>query len=443
MTMAETLLDVSSVFETGGIDLEQVRDLESYLYSSERARHELEAAVDEVAERAGDAKEDDRDLTLKVAIAMQLLGRHEEAVAWFGPAREGKEKRYHAAQSLAATGQFDQALTELDRAEARGWDKMEVDLFRATVSGKAGDFKTAQSALDRWADQAADDPDWHYHCGELLERRGELEDAFEAYDRAVELQPDHPEANFRLGFLSDLHGEEETAKEYYVACLGTGAVHVNALLNLAVIHEDRGRYEEARKCLRRVLASFPNHPRARLYSKDVESSKTMYYDEDQERRLDRRNQILETPITDFELSVRARHCLTKMNIATLGDLLRISEPELLAYKNFGETSLNEIKTMLTQKGLRLGQAAEQPPAEPEEEEEPAGDQLLLRKPAAELELSVRARKCLQRLDIQTVGDLTSRTESELLGVKNFGLTSLNEIKQRLTEEGLCLRKPDR
>jgi len=38
-----------------------------------------------------------------------------------------------------------------------------------------------------------------------------------------------------------------------------------------------------------------------------------------------------------------------MNINTLGDLLRISEAELLAYKNFGETSLNEIKVMLKQK----------------------------------------------------------------------------------------------
>ena len=62
--------------------------------------------------------------------------------------------------------------------------------------------------------------------------------------------------------------------------------------------------------------------------------------------------------TDFELSVRARNCLKKMQIRTLGDLLRISEAELLSYKNFGETSLTEIKTMLASKGLRLGQGLE-------------------------------------------------------------------------------------
>ena len=53
---------------------------------------------------------------------------------------------------------------------------------------------------------------------------------------------------------------------------------------------------------------------------------------------------------------------------------------------------------------------------------------------------MRSRKCLQRLNIETLGDLTSRTEAELLGAKNFGQTSLNEVKQRLTEYGLNLRQ---
>ena len=56
--------------------------------------------------------------------------------------------------------------------------------------------------------------------------------------------------------------------------------------------------------------------------------------------------------------MRARNCLKKMEIRTLGDLLKVSENELLSYKNFGETSLVEIKHMLTARGLRLGQGAE-------------------------------------------------------------------------------------
>src|SRR5205823_7914734 len=71
------------------------------------------------------------------------------------------------------------------------------------------------------------------------------------------------------------------------------------------------------------------------------------------------SQVLEIPVTDFELSVRSRNCLKKMNIRTLGDLTRVTEQQLLSSKNFGETSLLEIKEMMTTKGLRLGQSLEE------------------------------------------------------------------------------------
>ena len=65
---------------------------------------------------------------------------------------------------------------------------------------------------------------------------------------------------------------------------------------------------------------------------------------------------------------------------------------------------------------------------------------VLGKSVADLELSVRSRKALQRLNINSLGELASRTEAELLGCKNFGQTSLNEIKQQLASFGLGLRK---
>jgi DNA-directed RNA polymerase subunit alpha len=154
--------------------------------------------------------------------------------------------------------------------------------------------------------------------------------------------------------------------------------------------------------------------------------------------------VLEIPITDFELSVRSRNCLKKMNIHTLGDLLRVSETELLGYKNFGETSLNEIRAVLAQKGLRLGQAAEEERTLARRVASnlvsSAADQDVLSKSCDDLELSVRARRCLERLGLNTLGEVASRTEAELLATKNFGVTSLNEIKQQLTVFGLALRR---
>src|SRR5712692_1322495 len=57
---------------------------------------------------------------------------------------------------------------------------------------------------------------------------------------------------------------------------------------------------------------------------------------------------------------------------------------------------------------------------------------------AELELSVRATNCLESEGITTVRDLVIRNDEELLEVRNFGETTLKEVKAKLTERGLTL-----
>ena len=57
---------------------------------------------------------------------------------------------------------------------------------------------------------------------------------------------------------------------------------------------------------------------------------------------------------------------------------------------------------------------------------------------AELELSVRATNCLESEGIATVRELVSRSEDELLEVRNFGETTLKEVRQKLTEKGMVL-----
>ena len=57
---------------------------------------------------------------------------------------------------------------------------------------------------------------------------------------------------------------------------------------------------------------------------------------------------------------------------------------------------------------------------------------------AELNLSVRATNCLESEGITTVRDLVIRTDDELLEVRNFGETTLREVKAKLSEYGLSL-----
>src|SRR5438046_10005105 len=190
----------------------------------------------------------------------------------------------------------------------------------------------------------------YYKRGLDTEKEGTHEKAVECYERALNENPDHETACFNLAVLYDRRAEDAKAIELYERVCTSPPVHLNALINLAVLYEDNNHYDEAHRCLEAVLATNPNHERARLYMKDVESARSMYYDDD-DRRGDKRNQVLEIPITDFELSVRSRNCLKKMNIRSLGDLLNRTEQELLRYENFGESSLNDRQAVLEQKRL--------------------------------------------------------------------------------------------
>jgi DNA-directed RNA polymerase subunit alpha len=64
--------------------------------------------------------------------------------------------------------------------------------------------------------------------------------------------------------------------------------------------------------------------------------------------------MLSAPIAELELSVRARNCLDGANITTLGQLVSMSEAEVMNLKNLGKTSLTEIKSKLAERGLSLG-----------------------------------------------------------------------------------------
>ena len=57
----------------------------------------------------------------------------------------------------------------------------------------------------------------------------------------------------------------------------------------------------------------------------------------------------------------------------------------------------------------------------------------------DMDLSVRSYNCLKRANIQTVGDLTRKTEEDMLKVRNLGRKSLDEVIARLESFGLGLK----
>jgi DNA-directed RNA polymerase subunit alpha len=413
--------------------LAELKRLCAYVNSSERNRIDFAA---ELANHAGNA--------LASGIGKVILGSPREAVELLKKAPESGVRSLYLAYAHRSIGDFDAALKVLDQAGKHGIDPLMVSLEKAEILRKAGRLDEAAAELKSCANFERVSSDYHLQLGKLADAAGDYEDAMDHYSIAADLDPNNAEAFFRLAYSYDLRGDDEEAIHYYKEAIRVRPSHVNALLNLAVLYEDSGDYDQATQCAQAVLASHPNHPRANLYLKDAESSWTMIYDEEKERTRDRRNKILEIPITDFELSVRSRNCLKKMNINTIGDLLRITEVELLSYKNFGETSLMEIKRILDSKNLHLGMALEEkngPFVAATAAVEGANPEVL-KKTIEDLELSVRSRRAMVRLNVKSIGELAAKTEAELLGCKNFGVTSLNEVKERLGRFGLSLRRLD-
>jgi len=458
--------DAATLIESLSFNSEELRLAKAAVHDSAEFRgqieNELRAAESENGDGATSGKEG-----LRHALLLYLVSRPIEAIGRIGA--EDDTPQAILLRGLVALETGDPSTAASAFGSLVGTD-MEGDSFLtnlATAAALAGDSAMAQKAAAKLPEGA----DALYAEGIALESDGEYGEAREKYEAALSADPNHARSLFRLAHRSDTEGRDEKAMEYYSRCIALSPAHANALQNLALLYEDHDRYPEAESCYRRVLLADPNHVRARVGLKDVLASQSMYYDEDHERREDRRAQIMRTPISEFELSVRSRNCLAKMDIQTLGDLVHKTETELLAYKNFGETSLQEIKDILAQKGLNLGM----PPDDdaPLRTGAPAvgggGDEQIdalfgaasmLPSPvsmgglpgagaggadAAEtsiekLDLSIRARRCMDNLEIRTISDLIRHSETELLASKNFGQTSLNEVRRKLEAFGLQLKR---
>ncbi len=385
---------------------------------------------------------------VRLGVGCFLVGSYDDAVAYLSRADGGAMARYYLARSHCGLKQYQEAYQAFDDAAKAGYFKAECLLGQVEVLREMGQTGDAMGLLDSMQGEDAESAEYWFQRGATLgARRAETEDIIACYEKAVDADGQHARALFSLAMETDRQGFDDEAIDLYERSAQQFPPYLGTLVNLGLLYEDREQYERAAMCYRRVTIAWPDHPRARMYLKDAEASFNMLVDEQAERRSDRLNQILNKPVTDFELSVRSRNCLQKMGVRHLGDLIRYTEQELLSSKNFGETSLQEIREILASQGLRLGQGAAPEAPAPKRAPEPVVDagtmspdeQAVLNRRVEDLNLSVRARKCMVRLGIQTVGELIRHTENELLDCKNFGVTSLNEVREKLSVLGLKLR----
>lgn len=388
-----------------------------------------------------EAGERSEGLLARAGVGAHLLARQSQADKILaGVTRDGLAIFLHG-QCLTSLNRHEEAAERFDQAAKAGYDPIGCALRRAGAIRAAGRVDDAEKLLRSVAASAASRAEYSFQMGCIWADRGDSLTAVEYFERAVDMDPHHSRALFWLAAENCLRGNDDEAIRLYERSLSRPPFFTGALLNLGLLYEDRENYQAAAFCFRRVREYDPTNEFAALYLKDIDATQGMYYDEDQARQEARMKHLLGRPVTDFELSVRSRNCLQAMDINTLGDLTEISEQELLAGKNFGETSLMEIRELLAAHGLRIGQHLHKIHSRDHVVDQSLSpeEQAMMNKLVVDLNLSVRSRKCMSRLNIQTIGQLVARTPDELLASRNFGVTSLNEIRLKLGEVGIRLR----
>ena len=383
-----------------------------------------------------------QSLLLRSGLAAFVLGQHKTAVESLSRMTESATGSFYHALSLLALGRYDEAEEKFQEAARFGYDKVECVLRQAGAMRMSGRVDESESFIRGVATEAASRAEYSYQMGCILSDQGDTYGAIEYFERAVDMDGHHSQALFRLAAENANRGNDDEAVRLYEQSLSKPPYHPGAMINLGLLYEDAENFRSAAYCFRRVLESDPTHPRAILYLKDIEATSEMYYDEESARDENRLAQLLSRPVTDFELSVRSRNCLESMNIFTLGDLTRVTEQELLSGKNFGETSLYEIRDLVHSHGLTIGQNLNESKSQDfffQQQELTSQEQSAINRPISELNLSVRSRKCMSRLGLTTFGELLQRTADELLSSRNFGVTSLNEIRSKLADQDLKLR----
>ncbi|HAY78801.1 MAG TPA: RNA polymerase subunit alpha domain protein [Planctomycetaceae bacterium] len=380
---------------------------------------------------------------VRLGVCYYIMGRYDGAIQTLSNADGGALAHFYLGKSYFAKEDYDQAISSYESAKRAGYAGEVCDIAIAEAHRYAARADVALQLLDSLFGPIEQTPEYLYQRAVTIASKGDNPtEVCALYERAVEVDGKHPGALFGLALEHDRRGNDGEALSYYQRAGACFPAHIGSLLNLGVMYEDDSQFERAQQCYQRILDSHPDHERARLYFKDAAASGDMYYDEAEQKEQDRLAQVLNVPVTDFELSVRSRNCLQKMGIMTLGDLTRTTEHELLSSKNFGETSLIEIRDMLSSRGLDLGQFANDS-SEPEPPVDMShlspDEQALMDRPIADLNLSVRARKCMVRLGLTTIGELLRKSGDDLLESKNFGVTSLNEVRDKLTQLNLKLR----
>ncbi|MFH1227222.1 MAG: DNA-directed RNA polymerase subunit alpha C-terminal domain-containing protein [Planctomycetota bacterium] len=443
MAKENTALDV--LFENENLGLDEILKLRTKIYQSNKYFSKFEKALNEFSSEKS-KKLSATKAEVRKGIGLWMLSKNEDAVKILEAVHRSKESDYFLALAYFDIGYYNKAKDLLAKLYKESSNEMEITFPYIDVKIKLGEAEESYELIQKIKKENRNSAEIHYYSGLALEYMGKYEDAEKEYQNTLRIEKNHAPTIFRLAYNSDLNGQDEEAINLYKQIRTESYAYTNALLNMGIMYEDKGELEKARECYHKVVVSYPNHARARLFLGDVEATGDMFYDEELKRKELTLKQLLNQPLTDFRLSMRSKKLMETLDVKTLGDLVKKSEEDLMKIENFGQKSLSEIKDLLARRGLALAIPGEtfsiESMARGQVLATPQKAENLLNKSVFEIDWSARVRSALDKMKIYTLGDLVQKTEHDFLGVRNFGQTSLDEIIMRLKQMGIGLAQPE-
>ncbi|HCK42113.1 MAG TPA: RNA polymerase subunit alpha domain protein, partial [Planctomycetaceae bacterium] len=268
----------------GPNEIHQIVNSISTEYSNFRSLRDAVGEMQQQAERTPAA-------SARLGVCQYLLGRYSDSVQTLTNADGGALTHFYLGKAYLALDKYSEALTAYESAERAGYNRDDVALAQAEAKRYTGDIQGALTLLDSLSGAVEQTSEYLYQRSATISAMGgNSTEVVALLERAVEADDTHAGALFGLALENDRYGNDEYARQLYERAAAQFPVHVGTLLNLGLLYEDLEHFERSKQCYQRVLEVYPDHPRARLFFKDADASRDMYYDEDARRRQERMTQ---------------------------------------------------------------------------------------------------------------------------------------------------------
>ena len=228
-----------------------------------------------------------------------------DAIQTLTNADGGALAHFYLGKAYLALDKYAEALTAYESAEKAGYNRDDVSLAKAEAMRYKGDPAGALKVLDnlsrrRRADGRVPVPARRDGRGPRRQPAARSSPCSSGPSRPTRPTPASCSA---WPCENDRRGNDDFARQLYERAAKQFPTHVGTLAQPG----PAVRGHRALRAGQAVLPAdsrrrIPIHERARLYFKDADASRDMYYDEEARRRQDRLAQILSVPVTDFELS---------------------------------------------------------------------------------------------------------------------------------------------